>query len=332
MKTKPFGQWLVKLESKEDTPLRDLQLDFHLDCNEKGIKPKDVVSPLWLLEAVQCTDAWDTALEFSALYFQENEFSKVESGGFVYPHSDTAQNIIFLEPQRATKIVSNGKTKKRTYSMRCHELTVANSYGSPARSTKEFYYYTQPVEFLNTYALVIDESKCSYYSLLSTEFSFSRKSPIQHIYSFADYVEDGLFGLAGDLTVLDFYNSFVQQHKCTKQSPTALVISEENLCSVSYHVDKKHPEFLQSLAQSLRSRNRKIPLKMRRQILERDGFKCVDCGRSPRSDESCILHVDHRVPASIGGSNDPSNLQTLCDWCNLGKFTDTDWKLKAAKL
>jgi hypothetical protein len=77
---------------------------------------------------------------------------------------------------------------------------------------------------------------------------------------------------------------------------------------------------------------RNVPPKLRRSILERDGYQCVDCGRSPRNDPSCVLHVDHRIAVAKGGSNRPSNLQTLCDWCNIGKHTDPDWKLKAAKL
>jgi hypothetical protein len=78
--------------------------------------------------------------------------------------------------------------------------------------------------------------------------------------------------------------------------------------------------------------SRNVKPKLRRSILERDGYQCVDCGRSPRNDPFCVLHVDHRIAVAKGGSNRPDNLQTLCDWCNIGKHTDPDWKLKAAKL
>jgi hypothetical protein len=74
-------------------------------------------------------------------------------------------------------------------------------------------------------------------------------------------------------------------------------------------------------------KRKNLSVKVRRSILERDCYRCVDCGRNPRSDPSCVLHVDHRIAVANGGSNDPSNLQTLCDWCNLGKKTDPDWKL-----
>lgn len=65
----------------------------------------------------------------------------------------------------------------------------------------------------------------------------------------------------------------------------------------------------------------------RRRVMERDGFACVDCGRNPRNNPGCILEVDHRVPIAKGGSNDDSNLQTLCDLCNRGKGSNLDWKL-----
>jgi hypothetical protein len=78
------------------------------------------------------------------------------------------------------------------------------------------------------------------------------------------------------------------------------------------------------------NRRKTLSLKTRRIILERDKYRCVDCGRSPQNDPSCVLHIDHRIPISKGGSNNEDNLQTLCDWCNLGKGVDMDWKLGQA--
>jgi 5-methylcytosine-specific restriction endonuclease McrA len=63
---------------------------------------------------------------------------------------------------------------------------------------------------------------------------------------------------------------------------------------------------------------RPIPARLRYQILQRDGFRCQACGRSPAVHE-VVLHVDHIVPVVKGGTNDPSNLQALCADCNLGK-------------
>lgn len=48
-------------------------------------------------------------------------------------------------------------------------------------------------------------------------------------------------------------------------------------------------------------------------VFQRDGYACRACGS--RSD----LTVDHIHAVSLGGSNDPTNLQTLCRSCNSSK-------------
>ncbi|KAB8334760.1 HNH endonuclease [Scytonema tolypothrichoides VB-61278] len=63
-------------------------------------------------------------------------------------------------------------------------------------------------------------------------------------------------------------------------------------------------------------RSRHIPASVRVSVLHRDGYKCVFCGRTSQQMQ---LEVDHIVPFSKGGSNDLSNLQTLCTDCNRGK-------------
>ncbi|SKA71240.1 HNH endonuclease [Paucidesulfovibrio gracilis DSM 16080] len=62
-----------------------------------------------------------------------------------------------------------------------------------------------------------------------------------------------------------------------------------------------------------------IQFDFRYDILKRDNFKCVICGRSPATDFNCKLHIDYIKPWSKGGLTVPENLQTLCDACNLGK-------------
>lgn len=60
-----------------------------------------------------------------------------------------------------------------------------------------------------------------------------------------------------------------------------------------------------------------ISLQLRNQIMQRDDFSCVYCGANVAS--GAELEIDHKVPISRGGTNDPHNLQTLCRACNLGK-------------
>lgn len=62
-----------------------------------------------------------------------------------------------------------------------------------------------------------------------------------------------------------------------------------------------------------------IPVGLRYQVLRRDRFKCVLCGRSPATDPSVVLHVDHVLAFSRGGKTRLDNLRSLCDDCNIGK-------------
>lgn len=54
-------------------------------------------------------------------------------------------------------------------------------------------------------------------------------------------------------------------------------------------------------------------------IMRRDNFKCKNCGRSPATDPTIILHVDHVEAWANGGETVLENLQTLCSKCNIGK-------------
>jgi hypothetical protein len=56
-----------------------------------------------------------------------------------------------------------------------------------------------------------------------------------------------------------------------------------------------------------------IPEDVRWEVWERDGFSCVHCHKRR------FLTLDHIIPVSKGGSDDPSNLQTLCRTCNSRK-------------
>jgi len=65
--------------------------------------------------------------------------------------------------------------------------------------------------------------------------------------------------------------------------------------------------------------SRNISLSVRLDVLSRDKFRCVFCGKSPATDIGTKLHIDHIEPFSKGGRSTLENLQTLCEECNLGK-------------
>jgi hypothetical protein len=64
---------------------------------------------------------------------------------------------------------------------------------------------------------------------------------------------------------------------------------------------------------------RNINWRLRFVVMRRDNFKCKKCGRSPATDPTIILHVDHKTAWANGGETVLENLETLCSICNIGK-------------
>lgn len=62
---------------------------------------------------------------------------------------------------------------------------------------------------------------------------------------------------------------------------------------------------------------RNIPLGMRYKVFKKNNFKCVACGNN--ANDGAKLHIDHKLPFSLGGLTELNNLQTLCSECNLSK-------------
>jgi len=77
----------------------------------------------------------------------------------------------------------------------------------------------------------------------------------------------------------------------------------------------------------------RIPLNLRRRVIERDGLHCVYCDDDLSNSE---IHMDHVIPESQGGTTDYHNLQVTCRKCNLAKgvLSESEFtkKLKARAL
>jgi 5-methylcytosine-specific restriction endonuclease McrA len=60
-------------------------------------------------------------------------------------------------------------------------------------------------------------------------------------------------------------------------------------------------------------------------VFARDKYRCQYCGRGIKNEtsygEQVVLHADHIVPKSEGGSNELNNLVTACQECNYAKAT-----------
>lgn len=60
----------------------------------------------------------------------------------------------------------------------------------------------------------------------------------------------------------------------------------------------------------------RIPLNLRRAVIDRDGLRCVYCDEDLVDKE---IHLDHVIPESRGGLTTMTNLQVTCRKCNLAK-------------
>ena len=62
-----------------------------------------------------------------------------------------------------------------------------------------------------------------------------------------------------------------------------------------------------------KQRSRRISQRVKDQVWNRDGGKCVECGTNED------LEFDHIIPHSKGGANTYRNIQLLCEHCNRTK-------------
>lgn len=67
-----------------------------------------------------------------------------------------------------------------------------------------------------------------------------------------------------------------------------------------------------------------VALRLRYQIIQRDGHRCVACGATPAM--GAVLEVDHID--NDKNNNVLSNLQTLCHSCNQGKYLASEYPLE----
>lgn len=108
-------------------------------------------------------------------------------------------------------------------------------------------------------------------------------------------------------------------------------LSFKEKSQIKFLCDQKIQEFLEKRGLATWNyrllETQPVPDTIRYDVLKRAGGKCELCGCSAKERP---LHVDHIIPRSKGGKNDMTNLQALCELCNLAKgkgnceYSDTD--------
>ena len=100
--------------------------------------------------------------------------------------------------------------------------------------------------------------------------------------------------------------------------------NEEGL-QIKSHIDShdlKPGEYILESLERLPVVGRGISPQLRSKILERNGYTCQLCGAGPgdrdpfNPSRRIRLDIDHIIPISADGTDDPDNLRVLCSSCN----------------
>jgi 5-methylcytosine-specific restriction protein A len=94
-----------------------------------------------------------------------------------------------------------------------------------------------------------------------------------------------------------------------------------------------HPDFRSRLNDGQERDREPLHDELRRAVLARDRFMCGGCYASPSPgvDGECLLQVDHLIPVAGGGSDESTNLRTLCARCNEEKSNRFTADVRAAR-
>lgn len=130
--------------------------------------------------------------------------------------------------------------------------------------------------------------------------------------------------ITGDVVIHQEHFELLALHSLQTLHEWAAAMVEEESTALLPGLDEGSDEVEQI---TRRAKRRPISTRLRYEIFLRDGHRCVDCGASAQDDPLVRLEIDHRVPVSKGGTNNPENLQTLCWACNNGKSDQLDHKL-----
>lgn len=123
--------------------------------------------------------------------------------------------------------------------------------------------------------------------------------------------------------VITVLSSLIDEGIITNKSEIREIVKQ---IEVKYHSMSRNYKNKKSLENSriprkcIKSKREPIPNRVRHQVFQRDNYRCRECGA--RLEDGATLEIDHIVPVAKGGTNDISNLQTLCKACNRGKYTD----------
>ena len=122
---------------------------------------------------------------------------------------------------------------------------------------------------------------------------------------------------------------FVALIEKLKQELTRIVDEAPDYPENSEEAKPKSAEYDELKTKEAAEQRIKVMPAIRWRVFQRDGWKCISCGRGSQDD--AILHIDHIVPRSKGGKDSIENYQTLCHLCNIGKSNRDNTDLRKSR-
>lgn len=111
-----------------------------------------------------------------------------------------------------------------------------------------------------------------------------------------------------------------------------------NIITHNDRSDLRPGEYLLVSLERIAANERGISKETRAYVLDRDGYTCQMCGiaagelHPADGGRKARLHIGHTVDKSMGGNDEPNNLQAICSVCNEGASNLTLNRPQAIKL
>lgn len=202
-----------------------------------------------------------------------------------------------------------------------HKFTTKKAYDS-RNETLIFYRYL--VEFRTYTQDILDKIKHNRNIQRDYEYQLQRIYEIQPVAKHSDYesskIRSNIHRIKTDYQlILTFSYTSTQGRNHYRNSVTYTYDDIIKGLGIAERELKKRDSFEYTREQE----RAKMTRSMRYDVFVRDKFKCKICGAG--REDGVKLHVDHIYPIAKGGKTIMSNLQTLCEDCNVGKWDKVNW-------
>jgi 5-methylcytosine-specific restriction endonuclease McrA len=135
-------------------------------------------------------------------------------------------------------------------------------------------------------------------------------------------------------------NVRIRRARCNICGTYALVVKDGSFACCGKPYRQRKPMHSRRISQPPFNRRQLAP-RLRRKILERQGFRCLYCGRQfgrafPLGKKGLYkllkIHFDHQIPFAYSANNDVHNFVAACHVCNLMKKDHIFQELEEARL